>query len=666
MIRLSNIIILIPVDNLTKYNLFPILMCCFFVCFLTGAHLLAQIMPPPLTESAEEPIKYIGKTEPDKYYYHGRLRDVVGVHRYQVYRANRSNPPEGGNIGWTYNHAPMLAYWQGKYYLQYLSNLKEEHNPPGRTLILTSIDGREWSIPKIVFPEYPLPEIKKGDVFIKKGTKSVMHQRMGFYIAPNGRLLTLGFYSYCPTPRDGPNQGHGLGRVVREIYNDGNFGPIFFIRYNQHAGWNENNTRYEHYKKSKDNGFIAACDALLSDKLKTLQWWEEDRSNDGFYTLDPGDQEIKALSYFRRPDSVIVALWKNNLTALSADEGRSWTNLMKSSSLKTCSAKLWGQETKDKRYAIVYNHSATERNRFPLVVISGNDGHYFDNMLCVHGEVPPMRYQGLHKNVGLQYVRGIVEGNGDTSGNDMWITYSMNKEDIWVSRINLPIRGKVEDHVYQDFNDLNSESDLNLWNFHIPKWAKVNILSDRIDRKNKFLTLTDEDPYDYALAERIFPERKHLKVQFCIKQEQVGHGLLEFEVYDQYGNRPLRLRFDPEWLSFDRGKVEPRPVRITTGNWYCIKLIIDCAKQIYDVYVDEEWVKTALPLAEKVESVEKLVFRTGPWRGDVRLFILDGEPGNPGLYQEDLPGADQKVPKSVFFIDDIKTNDYNPADNLLK
>jgi len=36
-------------------------------------------------------------------------------------------------------------------------------------------------------------------------------------------------------------------------------------------------------------------------------------------------------------------------------------------------------------------------------------------------------------------------------------------------------------------------------------------------------------------------------------------------------------------------------------------------------------------------------------------MFSDHEPGNPGLYQEDLPGADFKVAKSVFLIDDIRT-----------
>jgi hypothetical protein len=619
---------------------------------------------PGIEESAKEPVKYVGSEQTDKHYHHGGLRHAVGVHRYQIFRANRTQAPEGGMVGWTYSHAPMLAYWNKTFYLQYLSNLKEEHNPPSRTLIITSKDGRTWSIPEVVFPVYSLPEIIDGDNIIQEGTPSVMHQRMGFYVAPNGKLLTIGFYSYCVTPRDGPNTGKGLGRVVREIYKDGAFGPIYFIRYNRHAGWNENNTpHYPFYKTSKDNDFIEACDALLKDKLMTLQWWEMDQAKDGFYTLEPGENQIKAFSYYRRPDNVVVGLWKYNLTSLSADNGLSWTPLVTSPSLKTCAAKLWGQQTDDGRYAIVYNHSASYRNRFPMVVITGDDGQQFDHMLCLHGEVPPMRYQGIHKNVGSQYVRGIVEGNGNPPGDHLWNTYSMNKEDIWVSRCRIPVAGSVKEHVQQDFEQVIKESELELWNFHIPKWAPISVEITSSESVNRYLQLLDEEPYDYALAERTFPESKEFRVNFRIMQKQVGHSLLEFEIHDRYGKRPLRLRFDPDWLSFDRGKGEPRPVPFSTGKWYDIELILSCKNQNYNVKVNRVLVKDNLAFAEKVETLERLVFRTGPWRSDVRMFILDGEPGNPGLYQEDLPGADHKVAKSVFLIDDVRTS---PQSHLLK
>lgn len=253
------------------------------------AEIKGRKMPPPIEACAAEPVKYTGAAQTDKWFFDGAIRHAVGAHRYQAYRANRSHPIPGGDTGWTYNHQPFLAYWNNQFYLENLSNPFEEHHPPGRTLLMTSKDGRNWSAPKIIFPIHTLPEIKREGVQIPAGTESVMHQRMGFFVAPNSRLLALAFYSYCPTPRSSPNAGQGLGRVVREIHKDGSFGPIYFIRYNRHAGWNESNTKYPFYTTSRDVGFRQACEALLADKLMTLQWWEEDRGKDGFFTIDPGD-----------------------------------------------------------------------------------------------------------------------------------------------------------------------------------------------------------------------------------------------------------------------------------------------------------------------------------------------------------------------------------------
>ncbi|HUW20796.1 MAG TPA: hypothetical protein VMW16_15970 [Sedimentisphaerales bacterium] len=632
---------------------------------------LAAKMPPAIEECAAEPVKYVGSVQTDKHFYDGAQRHAVGAHLYQAFRANRSHPSEGGDVGWTYNHQPFLAYWNGKFYLHYLSNLIEEHNPPGRTLLMTSQEGRQWSNPRVIFPEYALPEIRRGDIHIPAGTPSVMHQRMGFYVAPNGRLLALAFYSYCANPRTSPNAGTGLGRVVREIYADGTFGPIYFIRYNRHAGFNESNTNYPFYKESKDKGFLAACEALLADKLMTLQWWEEDRAKDGFYVIDPGDVKNafpfhanmttfqgagKALCFYHRADGVVVALWKNQWSALSADNGKSWTGISKSATLKTCGAKVWGQRTEDGRYALVYNHSATRGNRYPLVVISGDDGYEFDNMLCLHGEVPPQRYQGIHRSLGPQYIRGIVEGNGDPPGGHLWNTYSVNKEDIWVSRLRVPITGTVSEHVNEDFEKTVIEADLELWNLYVPKWAPISIVKDPQNRGNKCLELRDEEPYDHAIAERAFPPSRAVTVRFRIMLAALPQGrCVEFEAVNAQGTRPMRLRLDRRWLYMDHQLMTINPVAITTGKWYEVTLKLDCNSQSYDVAVNHEWVRKGVAFAEKADSLERMVFRTGPYRGDVRALIVDSEPRPSGLYTEDLPDADEKVPVSVLLIDDVKT-----------
>jgi hypothetical protein len=624
--------------------------------FMLRFAMIAAPQLPFAEDCVAEPIRYVGRDQTDKRFYDGALRHVVGVHKFQSLRANRTCPPEGGSLGWTYNHQPYLAYWHERFYLQYLSNPKGEHVPPGRTLLMSSANGQHWSNPQVIFPEYALPEIRTSDGFLPSGTPAVMHQRMGFYTAPNGRFLTLAFYSYCFTynSRHLPNAGQGLGRVVREIHPDQTLGPIYFIRYNRHAGWNETNTRFPFYKTSTDAGFLTACDALLADKLMTLQWWEEDRATDGFYTLKLDGAEPKALSFAHRPDGAVLGVWKAH-AALSPDEGGSWTRIVKMPSLMTCGAKTWVQRTEDGRYALVYDHSATRKNRFPMVVMTSDDCRDFDGMLCLDGEVAPMRYAGVHKNIGSQYIRGIEEGNGNPPGSHLWNTYSMNKEDIWVSRTRVPITGTVTRQVDESFDKVACAQELEWWNLRQPQWAPINVEEDPHQKGNKCLELRDEDPCDYALAERAFPESCRVRIEFRVLAVQVGHGVLDIEVQDRHGRRPLKLRLEGDWLAQEHLQREADAIPVSPRQWLQVRLDLDCAAGHYDLVLNGKPAASEVAFAETVETVERLIFRTGPWRGDVRAAFLDGEHGTPGFSQGDLPGADQRVPLSVYLIDDVRT-----------
>ena len=54
--------------------------------------------------------------------------------------------------------------------------------------------------------------------------------------------------------------------------------------------------------------------------------------------------------------------------------------------------------------------------------------------------------------MGPQYVRGIIEGNGQPPDTAMWVTYSVNKEDIWVSRVPIPLQSTVTTPVSENFD----------------------------------------------------------------------------------------------------------------------------------------------------------------------------------------------------------------------
>ena len=137
------------------------------------------------TSQAQDTVRYTGKTLVNADYHHGQLTPVVGVHNIQTFRANREHPELAENFGWTYNHAPMLAYWNNKFYVEYLSDKVGESIPPGQTLLQSSADGYTWTKPDVIFPIYRIADgtTKEGRTDVAKDLDAVMHQRMGFYVS---------------------------------------------------------------------------------------------------------------------------------------------------------------------------------------------------------------------------------------------------------------------------------------------------------------------------------------------------------------------------------------------------------------------------------------------------------------------------------------------------
>lgn len=593
------------------------------------------------TGSAAEPVRYVGGVTIDPQVHEGRLRWAIGTESIQVMRANRAHTAIATDAGWTYNHAPDLAYWNGKFYLQYLSNPVDEHIAPGQTLLVTSVDGRNWNTPQILFAPYKAPP----GVQIPEGYGGyMMHQRMGFYVAPNNRLLTLAFYGHTEDPfREG-----GIGRVVREIYKDGSMSPVYFIKYESHANWNESNTSFPFYTTSKDSGFVNACKALLNDRLKTLQWKDEDDGNDPLYAENRNDDHLSALSYFHRKDGKLVMLWKKSKAALSEDEGLHFSPV-KVPTLIMSGGKNWGQRTDDGRYAMVYNPIESSEYRYPLITITSDDGVLFDDMLLVQGEVPPRRFYGRWKDFGPCYTRGISEGNGNPPGNDMWVTYSMNKEDMWISRVPVPVRYSVNTPVSDHFNQLATGKAVPDWNIYSPQWAPVSV-ANFPSTTNKSLCLSDEDPYDYARAIRVFKETSSGNIQFKILASQNNTGELSVDVTDRYGNRPVRISFNNKGeITAANGSQSHLLKKYEPNTWYEFQLTVHATlKGTFDLQINGEKLLTKAPLAEAVKSVERISFRTGPYRNLPTRTTPNETPEAP------LPGADEKVAKAVFYVDDVR------------
>ena len=574
-------------------------------------------------------VHYTGKTIATPARHDGGLSPVVGVHSIQTMR---------GETGWLYNHQPMMAYWNGKFYMHYLTDPRSEHEPPGKTMMQTSVDGYTWTAPVELFPEYNVPDGMTKPAWpgvVSKDLKAIMHQRVGWYVSKQGKLIATGNYSYAVTAKDDPNDGNGIGRVVREIKADGSFGPIYFIYYNH--GFNEKNTDFPYYKKAKDKAFVKACDEILANPMYRMQWAEEaDRGDE----LLPLKTPYKAFSGYTLPDGRKVGLWKHALTSMSYDGGNTWKEPVKRAhGFVNSNAKIWGQRLSDGTYATVYNPA---EYRWPLAISLSNDGLEYTTLNLVNGEVTPERHYGLYKSFGPQYTRGILEGNGTPPDNDLWVTYSNNKEDMWVSRIPVPVLTAATTHANTDFSQYQTLADMTDWNIYSPLWAPVAL-------NGQWLTLSDKDPYDYAKAERVIPATKELKVAFDVKPMQNDHGQLNVEFLDDKGNMCARIVLDATANMKVKGGARYGGMvkNYEPGKVYHVEAMLSVDGHTGTYFVNGK--KAASRMFDTpVEHITRIVFRTGD------LFDYPNIE-TPADQTEDMPRADEEDPMATFCIANVNT-----------
>jgi hypothetical protein len=417
------------------------------------------------------------------------LPPSVGVESYQVFRASKDVPEMTDGRGWTYHHHVDMACWRGRLYVGWNSCERDEDVWPSRELFATSVDGRTWTRPAEMFPQ---------------GISTPL--RMYFFHADNDRMLAI---AGMRVDTDDTSEDRKWPLVVREVLADHTLGDVFALQ-----GRHE---KLQSFDTSGDAGFGAACTQLLADRVfleqqdrgkllgkRRMKWHDAAAWPAGSV---PGDSEKwvagKAYSFFRRPDGVLVGVSKMGWTTNSIDDGETWSQPIVPPTLVTGKAKVWSQRTRDGRYALVYNPS--RKQRFPLAIVTGDDGVTFRDMRIVQGELPVQRYAGMHRSIGPQYVRGISRWADDGSRDDqdrnlLWLVYSMSKEDIWVSRVLL--RGECP-----------------TWNVYSPLWAPVTVVGDDEIR------LEDRDPYDYASATRLFAERRNATITFELLAEQLGSAI---------------------------------------------------------------------------------------------------------------------------------------------
>ncbi|MHC4335591.1 MAG: PA14 domain-containing protein [Planctomycetota bacterium] len=512
---------------MSKMMRLSFILICFSIC------IPVSLSGEPVPGSAELPLQYLGPGLPDRWAPDGHLMYSPGVQNIQVSRANRKYPPklspaEENRLGWTYQHHVGIGCWKGKYYAVWDMTGKDEDIPPCHVVYSTSTDGFTWSNPKDFFPY--------GQAY---------NLRFYFYHSSNGRMLgfAAGFF-----PTDDILEAKKEILLVREVKADHSLGEVFTLI-------KPGPGSPPFFEKSKDKGFVAACREAVNHKPLLEQQdygvllgerrmkWHDAKNWPGGKIGGFGDFWVfgKSQCFYHREDGALVSISKMGFVTQSKDEGETWSKPVIPKGLVGGSGKLWAQKTPDGRYAMIYIPQRSAR--YPMAVTTSNDGITFTDMRVIHGEISPQRYHGRAKGGGPQYLRGVAEWGGDAMSlnkDSLMVIYSLNKEDIWVSRVPIPILPENNEPVDDSFEDFAPGPRVPGWNTYSPIWAPVSIICEP-GASNKCLELADREPADYARAIRTFASGKAVDVSFRLKADQADRGKLNIELMGHLGTRPVRI-----------------------------------------------------------------------------------------------------------------------------
>jgi len=212
----------------------------------------------------------------------------------------------------------------------------------------------------------------------------------------------------------------------------------------------------------------------------------------------------------------------------------------------------------------------------------------------------------------------------------------MNKEDIWVSRVPLPIRYAVTGAVHDDFENIEVGKNIPDWNTYSPLWARVDLVKAAYTNS---IQLKDKDPYDYARAIRVFQEGEEVLVKFKVQVRKVAAEPFEIDITDRYGNRPVRISLEPDGkITAHDGSTIKTIGTFDKDQWLTFEIRTEATPYgEFSVLINGKAVAENFELAESVKSVERISFRTGKYRDLPSRTTPNEDPEPPSIPVREPP-----------------------------
>ncbi len=325
--------------------------------------------------------------------------------------------------GFRFAHHPGLIVFKGRLYCSWSNGRAHEDRPDQRVLYSSSADGKTWSSPEILAkpPEDVYGSCVAAGFHVHDDTLVAYYTLTHEY--PTHNLHNEKNALWAITSRDGANWSQPT-KVAVGFYIEAprllSNGRLFLG--GEHTGeiWKSHQARMR---------------LMYSDSANGIDGWKQ-------AAIDPAAAKpngLKVFGYtescpFIRKDGVVVCPFRNQsgflYASVSRDNGKTWS-VPQQTNFPDSMARFSTGRLQDGRIYVINNPGPDRMNRSLLTIALSDDGIVFNRAWIIRGEPTTQRFKGKGKRDGWQYPSSLVWKNS------LFVTCSVNKEDVVITRIAL-------------------------------------------------------------------------------------------------------------------------------------------------------------------------------------------------------------------------------------
>ena len=359
----------------------------------------------------------------------------------------------------TFNHHSHITYFKGGFYAIWDIQARDEHGPGQHGLLRRSTDqGKTWTPVEELFPAMDR-YIPSSEALTPGRYRGRIQTSNGFAVVDDVLYAITEVDDHRGTNVRNRKRFHA-GRLCRSINSDGGLGELFWLTEvapeavkgfpSYPAGDPKLVKKINQYFQQPGNEIQLDFSSPVPESAPGDVWTP-------FPISDDNHRLIEQVPSYRAADGTWVRLYRDggllgveipdqgtrttleesksrrNYASYSFDNCKTWTVPTRTSFPDACAKSNAGRLPDGQVYVInnVLPLSTKHGGRSLLGISLSRDGLNFDRVAVIRFVVPPQRYEGRAKGIGFQYPHSVVVGDS------LWVMYSVNKEDIQVTRIPL-------------------------------------------------------------------------------------------------------------------------------------------------------------------------------------------------------------------------------------